>query len=67
MVAYRRWLYMYMRGSNCMALNWKILVFWVGGKGGVHLECMRGGRTHRFDCILTTLEGTYIDLRQGSH
>ena len=50
-----------------MALNWKILVFWVGGKGGVHLECMRGGRTHRFDFILTTLEGTYIDLRQGSH
>ena len=28
-----------------MALNWKILVFWIGGKGGVHLQCMRGGRT----------------------
>lgn len=59
---------MYMRGSNCTALNRKILVFWIGGiKGGVHLQCMRGGRTHWFDCILTTLEGTYIDLRQGSH
>ena len=58
---------MYMRGSNCIALNRKILVFWIGGKGGVHLQCMRGGRTHWFDCILTTLEGTYIDPRQGSH
>lgn len=58
---------MYMRGSNCIPLNRKILVFWIGGKGGVPLQCMRGGCTHWFDCILTTLEGTYIDLRQGSH
>ena len=25
---------MYMRGSNCIALNRKILVFWIGGIKG---------------------------------
>ena len=31
-VAYRRWLFYFTRGSNCKALTGKILVFWIGSR-----------------------------------